>query len=227
MIAVGLQLLHTIVAPTHTISSPANVLTHSAVASSATIRPHASSQLSSMLRSLLYSPGVPPRFWSDVLIHSLWHSSIGRTRYETYLSEKSDQPSSIATRSMTSFSATLPPISTCGTMTRLRVASRELVKPITCPRSSHPDLNSYMILVWRSCLIRSPPSPAVPASTASSFCVKSTTSPWLSMTPPTTRRSVISSAPVSMSLSNGWASSECTTERISSSFTLRVTLTRS
>jgi hypothetical protein len=64
-----------------------------------------------------------------------------------------DRPaSSIATRSMASFSATRPPISTCGTLTRLRVASRRLVtlfltKLITCPRSGHPDLNSYMILV--------------------------------------------------------------------------------
>jgi hypothetical protein len=65
------------------------------------------------------------------------------------------------------------------------------------------------------------------------FYLKSTTSPWPSMTPPSTRRSVTSSTPVLMSISNSWASSDCTTERISSrpaityGFTLRVTSTRS
>jgi hypothetical protein len=137
-----------------------------------------------LVRSLLYSSGLPPRFWSDALLHAvylknrLWHSAIGRTPYEAFFSEKPDLshfvfsapslplvspanalPSSITTRFMASFSTTPPPISTCGTMTRPRVASRQLAtlsstKPITCHRGDHLDFNSYTILVWKNSLIR-------------------------------------------------------------------------
>jgi hypothetical protein len=47
-----------------------------------------------MVRSLLYSSGLTPRFWSDALIHAvylknrLWHGAIQRTPYEAYFSEK-------------------------------------------------------------------------------------------------------------------------------------------
>lgn len=49
-----------------------------------------------MVRSLLYSAGLPPRFWSDALLHAvylknrLWHSAIKRTPYEAYLNTKPD-----------------------------------------------------------------------------------------------------------------------------------------
>jgi hypothetical protein len=125
-----------------------------------------------MVRSLLYSSSIPPRFWSDTLLHSvylkyrLWHSAIGRDPHEAYFSEQPDLShlrafgSLITSRVSGDRPAKLDRHSFHGvflgyTATDLNVryydttsgrikTARHVVstEPTTCPRSGHPDLNS-------------------------------------------------------------------------------------
>jgi hypothetical protein len=126
-----------------------------------------------MVRSLLYSSGLPPRFWSDALLHSvylknrLWHSAIRRTPYEVYFSEKPDLShlrvfgSLVTSRVSGDGPAKLDLHTFHGvflgyTATDLNVRYYDLTsdRTTTCQPRGHPVPNSSTTLVWRSRLIR-------------------------------------------------------------------------